>query len=159
MHTTHQVYLTDFQKDNVLITQLSNAHKTIAKQDHVLTNLKIDNKRLQEILNQKDAHIKSLENMKANEASEMNKFYLERLQEGEFEKEYETPRIQNENRMIRDQIKVLLNEAKERSHDVTRLKKLIHMYELQKEEYEHKFTMMKNKEIKMESEIEQIGEN
>lgn len=159
MHTTHQVYLTDFQKDHVLITQLSNAHKTIAKQDHVLTNLKIDNKRLQEILNQKDAHIKSLENMKANEASEMNKFYLERLQEGEFEKEYETPRIQNENRMIRDQIKMLLSEAKERSHEVTRLKKLIHMYELQKEEYEHKFTMMKNKEIKMESEIEQIGEN
>jgi len=159
MHTTHQAYLTDFQKDHVLITQLSNAHKTIAKQDHVLTNLKIDNKRLQEILNQKDAHIKSLENMKANEASEMNKFYLERLQEGEFEKEYETPRIQNENRMIRDQIKMLLSEAKERSHEVTRLKKLIHMYELQKEEYEHKFTMMKNKEIKMESEIEQIGEN
>lgn len=88
----------------------------------------------------------------------MLQFDLDRMRSEAFNSCKETPRIQNENRVIRDQVKALLEQAKERSHEITRHKKIIGMYELQVEELEHKLVIMKNREIKLEAELEQANE-
>ncbi|CAI2385899.1 unnamed protein product [Moneuplotes crassus] len=158
MYKTQPTYMEDIQSDHMLISQLSEAHQTISEQDSLIMTLRIDNKKLKDLLSQKDEKLKSVQSMKMSEANEMNKFYLDRLKADRIANSNDTPRIQNENQMIREQIKVLLDEAKDRNHDINRLKKLINMYELQKEDFEHKLTLMRNKEIRLEAEIEQISE-
>jgi len=122
---TQNAYFEDMTHDHTLIQQLSDAHKTIVKQDEIITNLRTDSQNLQSIIAQKDSIIKKLELHKYQEANDLNKFYLERIKTESLNiSSNETPRIQNENAMIRDQIKVLLEEAKERNHDISRLKKV-----------------------------------
>jgi hypothetical protein len=120
--------------------QISDAHKTITKQDELILSLRNELRKFQDIIIQKDSVIKmnSLETVKYRETIEMLQFDLDRLRNEHHSKGNETPRVQNENKVIRDQIRGLLEEAKDRSHDITRLKKISYMYELQKEEMEHK---------------------
>ncbi|CAI2360241.1 unnamed protein product [Moneuplotes crassus] len=148
----------DIHNDHVLISQLTEAQQRIQEQDSLIVTLRSDIKQLQDLLEQKDNQFKSLHTQKVAEATEMNKFYQDRLKAKRMAGAGETPRIQIENQMIREQVRMLLDDAKERTHDIGRLKKLIGMYELQKEEFEHKFTLMRNKEIKLEAELDQAAE-
>ncbi|CAI2363075.1 unnamed protein product [Moneuplotes crassus] len=148
----------DIHNDHVLISQLTEAQQRIQEQDSLIVTLRSDIKQLQDLLEQKDNQFKSLHTQKVAEATEMNKFYQDRLKAERMAGASETPRIQTENQMIREQVRMLLDDAKERTHDIGRLKKLIGMYELQKEEFEHKFTLMRNKEIKLEAELDQAAE-
>jgi len=140
--------------------QLQEGSKTIAKQDELIYSLRNEMRKLQDCVIQKDSviNMRNLEAVRYRETIEMLQFDLDRLRAEHQNTGQDTPRVQNENKIIRDQVKKLLDEAKDRSHDISRLKKLINMYDIQLEELEHKMTMMKNKEIKLEAEIEQTNE-
>ena len=88
----------------------------------------------------------------------MLQFDLDRLRAEHQNSSSDTPRVQSENKIIRDQIRHLLEEAKDKSKEVNKLKKAISMQDLYQEELEHKITMMKNKEIKLEEENEEAIE-
>lgn len=140
MFKTQNAYLPKYTPDVINYNQISDAHMTISKQDELILNLRNETRKLQDVITQKDSVIKmnSFEAIKYRETIEMLQFDLDRLRNEHNTKENDTPRVQNENKVIRDQIRSLLEEARDRSHDISRLKKIINMYELQKEEMEHK---------------------
>jgi hypothetical protein len=141
--------------------QMQDASKMIQKQNEIIYSLRNELRKLQDVISQKDStlNLRNLECLKYRETIEMLQFDLDRMRLEFSSSGKETPRIQNENKIIRDQVKSLLEEAKERFQEITRHKKIIGMYECQVEDLEHKLVIMKNREIKLEAELEQVNES